>query len=152
MEAMPTSAGPVEAGAPAPETDLVFYDGDCGFCHETVRFLIGADVSGARFRFAPLGGETFRARIPAEARAELPDSLVVLGADGRLRLRGDAALHLLRRLGGGYRVVARLLALLPRPLRDAAYDAFARIRHRLFGRPERACPVLAPALRARFDP
>ena len=40
--------------------------------------------------------------------------------------------------------------LVPRALRDALYDAFARVRRRLFPRPEQACPVLPEPLRARF--
>lgn len=133
-------------------TDLVFYDGECGFCHHTVRFLIDVDSRGTAFRFAPLYGETFHARIPAEARVGLPDSLVVQAADGRLLVGSEAMLHTFRRLGGGHRFWANFLALFPRPLREAAYAGFARIRHRLFARPDQACPVLAPALRARFDP
>src|SRR6266545_4057289 len=50
-------------------------------------------------------------------------------------------LDMLRRLGGGWRVLAALFGLVPRPLRDAAYDFVARVRFRLFARPADACPV-----------
>ncbi len=132
-------------------TDLVFYDGDCGFCHHSVRFLLRADRDGSRFRYAPLQGATLRTLVPEAQRAALPDSLVVRIAQGELLVQSRAALHLLRRLGGVWSLVAALLWLVPGPLRDAAYAGFARIRHRLFARPTGACPVLAPALRARFD-
>jgi predicted DCC family thiol-disulfide oxidoreductase YuxK len=39
--------------------------------------------------------------------------------------------------------------LVPRPLRDFAYRAFARNRYRLFGRSE-VCLVPTPELRRRF--
>jgi predicted DCC family thiol-disulfide oxidoreductase YuxK len=131
--------------------DHVFYDGDCGFCHGTVRFLASRDAAGA-FRFAPLFGPTFERLVPEPARAALPDSLIVHTGDGRLLVRGDAVLHTLRRLGGGWRLLAGLLSLLPRGLRDAGYDAFARVRKRWFAKPTDACPVPPGSLRARLDP
>jgi predicted DCC family thiol-disulfide oxidoreductase YuxK len=136
--------------APAAPVDHVFYDGDCGFCHGSVRFLAARDRSG-RLRYAPLGGPTFLALVPEGERAGLPDSLVVRTADGRVLVRSEAALHCLRRLGAGWSALAALLGALPRPLLDRAYAAFARSRHR-FARPGDACPVPSGALRARFDP
>jgi len=132
--------------------EMVFYDGECGFCHRTVQFLLARDPDGRAFRFAPLQGETFERAVPESERRQLPDSLVVLTEDGRMLVQSDSTVHMLRRLGGGWGALGRLIAIIPRALRDPAYAAFARIRHRLFAPPEAACPVLPPALRARFDP
>ncbi|MEN8160707.1 MAG: DUF393 domain-containing protein, partial [Myxococcota bacterium] len=96
-------------GAPAPQTlpvDHVFYDGECGFCHWSVRFLAARDGKG-RFRYAPLGGATFLELVPEEQRAALPDSLVVHTADGRVLVESPALLHCPRRLGGGLAFLAR---------------------------------------------
>ena len=139
------------APPPAAAVDHVFYDGECGFCHGSVRFLAAHDRGGA-FRFAPLGGPTFEALVPPGRRAGLPDSLVVHTADGRLLVQSEAVRHTLRRLGGGFRWLAALLALVPRPLLDAAYAAFARNRRRWFPRPQDACPIPSGRLRARLDP
>jgi predicted DCC family thiol-disulfide oxidoreductase YuxK len=138
-------------GAGAREPELLFYDGGCGFCHRSVRFVAAADRLG-RFRFAPLGGETFRRLVPAERVPDLPDSIVLRRADGALLVGSEATLHVLRRLGGGWRPVAALLALVPRPLRDAGYDFVARHRARWFARPPAACPLVPPHLRTRFAP
>jgi predicted DCC family thiol-disulfide oxidoreductase YuxK len=132
--------------------DTVFYDGNCGFCHWSVKWLVTADRRGDLFRYAPLGGDTFRALVPAAERARLPDSLVVRTAKGALLFRSGGVLHLLRRLGGWWLIPAFFLVCLPAPLRDRLYDAFAAVRHRLFRRPSDSCPVLPPSLRARFGP
>jgi predicted DCC family thiol-disulfide oxidoreductase YuxK len=116
-----------------------------------VRFVIAADRHGDLFRFAPLGGVTFRALLGPGQAAALPDSLVLRRADGALLVRSDAVLHVLRRLGGPWRVLGALLGALPASLRDRAYDAVARRRKRWFRSPEGSCPVLPPRLRARFD-
>jgi predicted DCC family thiol-disulfide oxidoreductase YuxK len=88
----------------------------------------------------------------AEKRAGLPDSVVVLTNEGVLLVRSNAFLHVLRRLGGGWKILAAVLGVIPRPLRDAAYDFIARIRYRVFGKRDDWCPVISPDLRARFDP
>jgi predicted DCC family thiol-disulfide oxidoreductase YuxK len=142
----------VGASAPPPlGVDHVFYDGECGFCHWTVRFLAARDDEGC-FRYAPLGGPTFLARVPEERRDSLPDSLVIRTAGGAVLVESPALLHCLRRLGGGFALLASLLGLLPRALLDAAYAAFARRRHRLFAQPADACPIPNLELRARLDP
>jgi len=130
---------------------MVFYDGACGLCHRTVRFAIARDRDGSRFRFSALGSEAFRRLVPEGRRADLPDSIVVLTPDGTLLMRSAAVIHILERIGGPWRLQGKLLALVPRGIRDLGYDGVARVRHRLFRRPADACPVTPPELRARFE-
>jgi predicted DCC family thiol-disulfide oxidoreductase YuxK len=138
-------------GRPA-ATERLFYDGQCGLCQRSVRLILAEDLTGTAFRFAPLQGETFRAAAPEQERQESPATLVVQTEDGAFLRRSAAVLHVMRRLGGVWRLSAGLLALVPAWLRDRLYDAVAAVRHRVFARPESACPLLPPDLRARFDP
>ena len=91
-------------------------------------------------------------RLDAAARRELPDSVVVLEPDGRLVTRSDATLLLLETLGGRHRRFARILRAVPRGVRELAYSVVAALRRRLWAKPDDACPVVSPELRARFDP
>lgn len=134
-----------------PGPEVVFYDGGCGLCHATVKFVLPRDRRGA-FVFAPLGGETFLATIPESERASIPDSVVVRTRDGRTLVRSAAVVHLLRALGGFWACVGALLWILPRPLRDLGYRGVARIRRAVFRRPDAACPVVPPHLRDRLRP
>ena len=131
-------------------TDLMFYDGHCGLCHWLVRFTIARDPLGL-FHYAPLQGELFRTTVPEAQRAALPDSVVLRPADGQLLIRSEAVLHVLRRLGGGWAVMAGVVGIVPRVVRDWCYDGIARIRHRLFKRPAEVCPVVPGELRGRFE-
>jgi predicted DCC family thiol-disulfide oxidoreductase YuxK len=133
-------------------TEELFYDGHCGLCQHAVRFILAEDTTGTSFRFAPLQGETFLARVAAERRAGLPDSVVVLTRDGELLVRSAAFLHIFRRLGGAWRALAAVLSVIPRGMRDFLYDFVARIRYRVFGKREDLCPIVPAELRARFDP
>lgn len=132
--------------------DLLFYDGSCGLCHRSVKWVLARDLEGTRFRYAPLGGGTFLAHFDPATRAGLPDSIVVRTADGRTLVRSRAALHLAVRIGGGWAGFARVIGVLPTWLLDLGYDAIARVRGHLFRRPEGACPMLPPELRGRFLP
>jgi predicted DCC family thiol-disulfide oxidoreductase YuxK len=134
------------------QTETIFYDGHCGLCHHAVKFVLKHDRSGMTFRFAPLQGETFRTRVPANRRAIPPDSMAVQTVDGSLLMRSNAWIHILRRLGGKWKIVAAVGAAVPQSLRDMVYTFIARIRYRVFGRRDDLCPLTPPGLRARFDP
>jgi predicted DCC family thiol-disulfide oxidoreductase YuxK len=137
---------PVDAGV-----DTVFYDGSCGLCHRTVRLLLAEEPTGHAFRYAALDSHTAAARLPSPGE-DLPDSIVVLTDDDRLLLRSDAVARVLERLGGLWRVLGLTLRLMPRALRDGAYDVVAALRHRLFARPEGACPLIPAPYRSLFLP
>jgi predicted DCC family thiol-disulfide oxidoreductase YuxK len=137
---------------PDRSADLLFYDGGCGLCHRSVTFVLARDREGAMFRYAPLDGPTFVQRFSEGDRAALPDSIVLQTADGRTLVRSAAMIHIGERLGGPWRIVARIASLMPRWLLDLGYDGVARIRRHLFAKPEGACPLLPSELRARFLP
>lgn len=135
-----------------PTPEMLFYDGHCALCHGTVQIVLKHDRTGSPLRFAPLQGSTFSSLVAPARRSGLPDSIVVLTEQGLLLVRSDALIHILRRLGGGWRFLSGLIAVVPRPVRDLGYDFVARIRYRVFGRREDLCPVVPPEWRARFDP
>jgi predicted DCC family thiol-disulfide oxidoreductase YuxK len=138
---------PVRASA----REHLFFDGTCGLCHRVVRF-VAAEDRGSAFFYSPLQGEAIRTLVAEEARARLPDSVVVRADDGRLLLRSDAWVHVLRRIGGAWRAFGTALSMVPRPLRDAFYAVVARTRYRLFARPKESCPLLSSRLRTYFLP
>ena len=127
---------------------IVYYDGLCGLCDRFVQFVLRRD-RGARYRFAPLQGNTAQERVPATLDPQASQT-VIFEEEGRFRVRSDAALAVLAGLGGAWRLTA-LLRVIPRPVRDAVYDAVARHRHRWFGR-RAECRVPEPDERDRFLP
>lgn len=124
----------------------LFYDGDCGFCSETVRFVARHDRSDG-IRFAPLAGSTFTRLLPESERNGLPDSLVVLTSEGRLLARSEAVIHLLKRMGPPWRPVGVVLGWIPVWMREGAYRLVARLR------PARdACSMSKLERDERFEP
>lgn len=115
--------------------DTIFFDGNCGMCNAGVRFARRRDPAGERFRFLPLASEEFERAVDPAVRATLPDSAVLVTAQGRVLLRSDAILGVMRRLGWGWRALAAAASLVPRRVRDAVYDRVAAARR------GGACPV-----------
>lgn len=139
----------VDAPVGGSDSPLVFYDGHCGLCHSSVRLCLAEDARGA-ILFSPLGSHAFTARLTEATRTALPDSLVLVLPGGRHATRSTAAVWLLVRLGGLWRVLGHALWAVPRPLRNLGYRAIASIRNGLFARPSESCPILPPAYRDRF--
>ena len=129
-----------------PHGPILFFDGVCGLCSRCVDFSLRHDRSGL-VRFAPLQGSTAAELLTHEDVADL--DTVVLVDDGVLFRRSAAIVGLLRQLGGPWRLVATLLWLIPRPLRDVGYRMVARSRYRIFGKSD-TCRVLTPGEHERF--
>jgi predicted DCC family thiol-disulfide oxidoreductase YuxK len=130
-------------------SEVLYYDGSCAMCHGFVRFLLAEERTGT-LRYAPLQGTHFQASVPESMRAGLPDSLILRTQDGTLHLRSAAVIQVMTELGGLWTAAAQLLRLVPRALRDGAYDVIGGLRYRVFGRAADACPVLTPQLRKRM--
>lgn len=126
---------------------IILFDGVCNLCNRAVDFVIARDPRGI-FRFASLQSEAAK---PLLARCGMAaDSLesIVLVEDDACHVRSAAALRIARRLTWPWPALYALVVL-PRPLRDAVYDWFARHRYRVFGR-RQACRLPTPDLAARF--
>lgn len=124
---------------------VVYFDGHCNLCNTSVDFLIRRDVR-RRLKFAPLQGETARARLPADLVGDL--GTVVFDDGSRLHVRSSAVVRTLVALGGAWRL-AGVLLLIPAFLRDPLYRFVARSRYRWFGRRE-TCRLPTPEERDQF--
>ena len=132
---------------------VLLYDGVCGLCQHTVRWMLRHDPEG-RLLFAPqqwpIAGEVF-ARHGLDMQ-QVNSAVLVSNfgtAEESMVVRSDAILGCLRILGGPWALLARLGRLVPRGLRDAAYRWLARNRIRWFGAVE-LCALPTAAERARF--
>jgi predicted DCC family thiol-disulfide oxidoreductase YuxK len=139
-------ADPAAAVAPRP---VVLYDGTCGLCHASVRWILRHERDH-ELQFAPLQGATaaaLRVRFPAIPTAI---SSVVLVDGERARLRSKAFLHLARHLRAPWRW-AYGVRWLPGFVLDLGYRAIAAVRHRIWGSVD-DCALPSPEQRERFLP
>jgi len=137
------------AAEPAPlPPRIVLYDGVCGLCNRTVRWLLRRDRG--RLWYAPLQGPT-AARL-RERHPRIPATLssVVLVEDGRVHLRSKAFLYLARHLTRPWRWLW-WLRWIPGLLLDPGYWLVAALRYRLFGKYD-SCRLPGDDQRAQLLP
>ncbi|MBA3540508.1 MAG: DUF393 domain-containing protein [Deltaproteobacteria bacterium] len=148
MESIATDE-PLATPVALPTAPIVLYDGTCGLCHKSVRWMLGHERDH-ELRFAPLQGETaaaLRARHP-----EIPVTLesVVLVEDGRVRLRSKVFLYGAKHMRAPWRW-AYHGRWMPGFVLDLGYRLVAALRYRMFGRAD-LCSLPSPDERARFLP
>jgi len=125
-------------------SEILLFDGDCGLCTRTVQVVLRADRKGT-LRFASLQSPFARGLLAQHPELEGVDSIAWVESESpgvhRVRVRSDAVLRVARYLGFPWSVL-RVGRLIPRGLRDRAYDWIARRRHRWFGAP--VCALATP--------
>lgn len=134
------------------EHPILLYDGVCGLCNRTVRFVLRYDRE-KKFRFAPLQS-AFAAGLLGKKGVDASDLnsfyIVVFREETEVLLeQSEAVLFVMERLPGIWSAVAWVLRLIPRPIRDWGYRVVARNRYSLFGK-YKTCPIPSEADRGRF--
>jgi len=129
----------------------LYYDGECGFCHATVRFVLKHEREESIY-FAALQGPSGESLVARHPELKDVDSVVLVeksapGASEQVFVRSDAVIRLSRHLKGVWRF-GSAIRFVPRSLRDAAYDFVARHRQILAKR--LACSLPETKARSRF--
>ena len=131
--------------APRP---LLLYDGECGLCARSVRFILDREKD-ERLQFAPLQSEV--GRRTAEAHGLDPDllsTLVLVDEQDRAHVRSSAALRAAQHLRWPWRW-APVFLVVPRFVRDGVYRFVAKNRMRWFGGAD-SCPLPTSEQSRRF--
>jgi predicted DCC family thiol-disulfide oxidoreductase YuxK len=130
-----------------PATGVVLFDGTCAFCERAVTFIAARDPA-AYFRFGASQSPQAAELLARHGLSRETARSIILLEGGRAYLRSTASLRIAARLTWPWSL-ARILLVVPVPLRDAVYRVVAAIRHRIAGR-SNACEVPPPAIRARM--
>lgn len=109
---------------------LVLFDGSCGLCCGSIRFIMGRDRA-RKFEYAPLGTKAAASTLERHGMPK-DDGTLVLEDNGKAYTHSTAVLRIFRKLDGPWPLLYSFI-LVPRPVRDAAYNLVARNRKRLFG-------------------
>ena len=125
--------------------DLVFFDGVCNLCNNSVQWVIRHDPDGI-FQFAPLQGNTAKS-ILTDEQLKSVDSIVYF--DGtKFYIKSSAALKILGKMKFPYNL-SWVFFIVPAFIRNAVYDYVARNRYKWFGKQD-SCMMPTPELKRRF--
>ncbi|TKH38835.1 thiol-disulfide oxidoreductase DCC [Paenibacillus polymyxa] len=131
------------------EHSIVLVDGVCHFCQGATHFIIKRDPKGI-FHFGSLQSEVGQELLRAGGLSADQLDTFVLIEDGTYYTRSTAALRIAKRLRFPY-PLAYVFILIPRFVRNAAYNWVARNRYRWFGKDEEdQCQIPPPEIRKRF--
>ena len=127
---------------------IIVFDGVCHLCSGWVHFLIKRDPA-KRFIFSAMQTATGKSLL-SQHGLNPDDPVSFLLIDKSITYRDSTAIvHILKHLDSGWKVLAVLIAIIPRMIRDPLYRWFARNRYSLFGR-RTQCLMPSAALRERF--
>ncbi len=131
---------------------FVFYDGVCGLCHRSTKFILPRDKKG-QFRFAPLQSELCKEVFARHGRPHNLDGFALVtdfgGAGERIDDKTEGALRILEGLGRGWWLLAKIGRVLPQSLCNVVYRLVADNRYKIMGKAD-ACILPAPEHRQRF--
>jgi Uncharacterized protein conserved in bacteria len=123
---------------------LLFYDGDCGFCHRSITLIHDYDKK-KKFLFAPLQGETAK-------KYTLPnvDSIILLenfkSDKPKISIRGKAIARIIAILHPSLAFLDKI----PAWMLDPSYRFVAYVRRHLFEKPN--CLIPKNLDKSRFLP
>ena len=125
---------------------VILFDGTCAFCERSVRFIASRD--NGYFKFGASQNPEGQELLAKHGTSREAARSLILIEDGQIYLRSTAALRVAGHLSPPWRY-ARVLLLVPRPIRDAVYRVIAAIRHQIAGQ-SNACEIPPPEIRARL--
>lgn len=129
-----------------PNMPVVLYDGVCGLCQKSVRFILRHEREPL-LTFAALTSETGQRLLKQRGVDEGVDAMVLVEAE-RTLVGPDAALAMCAYLKRPYRWL-KGFRIFPASIRALLYRWIARKRYRWFGRTE-SCPLPEPDQAERF--
>ncbi len=119
----------------------------CNFCNFWVNFIIDRDRN-KHFRFASLQSDTAQKILKEKNFNPLKIETIVLVLNDKLFTKSSAALQIVKRLDGMWKLVY-VFSILPKPMRDVVYDFIARNRYKWFGKRD-SCRIPTEEVKGRF--
>lgn len=117
---------------------IIFYDGICGLCNQSIQFIIKHDKKKI-FRFAALDSEFAKSLLQSNhIKTENIDTIILM-VNNKSYLYSEAVLKIFSLLGFPYNILL-IGFILPKSIRDRIYKWIARNRYRIWGKYD-SCPI-----------
>lgn len=130
-----------------PRDKIIFFDGICVLCNNTVDFLIRHDKM-QRLKFASLQSDIAKQLIPGEMLIKSNAETVIFFDRQKIYTHSEAILRIMGNLPFPYNMLL-VFMVIPTFLRDMAYNFIAKKRYRWFGKRE-SCRLPDAASKGRI--
>lgn len=123
---------------------VILFDGVCNLCQRVVQEIIKRDRQD-QFRFASLQSEFGKNII---SQYDVVEDSILLLKDDKVLSKSNAALEISKQLSGLYPLLS-VFKIVPKNIRDKAYDYIAKHRYGWFGKSEN-CWLPSKSLSKKF--
>ena len=127
------------------EIMTILFDGVCSLCQSSIRYVLRNDKE-KKFKFTPIQGEFAKTKLKQNEINTL-DSIVLFD-DKKVYYKSNAVLKICVILGGWHKLFY-IGYLVPKKLRDWAYELIAKKRYSWFGKHDR-CMIPDKKIKSRF--
>ncbi len=108
---------------------IVFYDGECNFCHRWVVWITDRDP-GRIFRFASLQSDFANDLFLHFDKKRPPNTIVIFKGGTEFLTKSKAVSYIFSQLNAGS-VFHKILRIFPQFLSDIGYDCVAAVRKKM---------------------
>ena len=112
-------------------TKVILFDGYCGLCNNSVNWVISKDTNFV-FRYSTIQGQYIKGLDLKLVTPETPDSIIFFD-NGSFTEKSTAALLIAKELPYPWKLLYNFI-IVPRSIRDFAYDYISKNRYRWFGK------------------
>ena len=130
------------------DVKIILFDTVCNLCNWSVQFVVDRDEAKV-FRFASIQSDIGREILKLHGLEVTYDESVLYCEGDTLHAKSDAALKISRELSMPWPLWSQVALIIPKQIRDWAYDKIARNRYHWLGKRE-ACLSPTENLKARF--
>jgi predicted DCC family thiol-disulfide oxidoreductase YuxK len=128
---------------------VILFDGVCDLCNSTVRWVLKNDKK-EKFSFASLQSDYgFKFLTNRRLNTSDFDTFILYVPKVAYYTKSTAALKVLAELNLFYYVIANLLLIIPRSIRDEVYNLVSRNRTKIYKNND-SCLVPTPEIQKRF--
>ena len=125
---------------------IVFFDGVCNLCNNSVDFIIQRD-SHAKFRFSSLQSVVAKSLLPKHINEENLRSILLL-RNGKVYDKSNAVLEIAKELNNLWPILY-VFKIIPRFIRDYLYTVVSNHRYNWFGKRD-TCRIPTAEEKSRF--
>lgn len=126
---------------------IVLFDGVCNLCNGAINYVIKRDKKNV-FKFAALQSEIGK-ELTSKFNIDTSkvDSIILIDGDKHYD-KSSAALYISKNISGAHPLLFGFM-IIPKFIRDAAYDYVARNRYKWFGKKDN-CMIPTKELKSKF--
>lgn len=129
------------------DKEIVFYDAECGFCSNSVQFILNHERDNSLF-FCPLQSD-FAKNLLATQGIQINLDTIYVYSKGKVFSRSLAIKTVSKHFKSPYSWLSALISITPRFLADSVYNFVAKNRNSIQGKIAQ-CLLPTPDQRARF--